>query len=397
MKGTDKRRSAGRLRWSRLGTVALTAGCTLTLALALLAWPGGVARAVLLSARLTAPQGGREWLAGKTQSVARLFTSSAGLSASAAPSEAASTASSVVSAAAGVPASSQEASSAVSSASVPSAAASSASAPAGTRAVKTVQFGSLSGGDYELFQGICVHNETARHQPKISQYLAQKPDFALNLKSAPQVLILHTHTTESYAAADQSWYDPAVEARNPDRSRTVVRVGDEITKYLEQSGIGVLHDTAYHDYPEYEGAYDRELATIQSDLKKYPSIRVVLDVHRDSIQYSDGTRVKPTVTVDGKKAAQLMIEAPCDEPGLSPSVPDWEQNYRFGLRIQQQLVKDWPGLARPLDLRNRRYNMHMTHGSLLVEFGTDVNTLEEAVYAGELFGRSLAKTLLSLQ
>ena len=372
-----------------MGAAVLPAVCTLTLVLAVAAGAGGMGRAAgqaaLLSARLTAPQGGQGLIARQAQSFARLLTSSASGASSAVSSAAPSSASSAVSAA-----------SAPSSA--PSSAASaSAALPAGARAVKTLQFSSRSGGEYELFGGICVYNQTARHKPEISKYLGQKPDFRINLKAAPQVLIVHTHTTESYAAADQSWYNPAAEARNPDRIKSVARVGDEITKYLQQSGIGVLHDTTYHDYPEYEGAYDRELATIQNDLKKYPSIRVVLDVHRDCIQYSDGSRAKPTVTVNGKKAAQLMIEAPCDEPGLSPSVPDWEQNYRFGLRIQQQLVADYPGLARPLDLRNRRYNMHMTHGSLLVEFGTDVNTLDEAVYAGELFGRSLAKTLLSLQ
>lgn len=379
---------------NRITAVSLTLAVTLTILLAFADSAAAIGRvagsAALLSAKLTVPQGGTELMTENFSAIASLLApvrEAAGSSSSAASSSSAVSSSSPASSAA----SSQSASSAAQESS------SSGTVPSGMKSVKTVQFGSQSTGDYSLFNGICVCNQTAHHQPDIQKELAIRPDIKIDLKSAPQVLILHTHTTESFASADQNWYDPNGATRNPDKTKSVVRVGDEITSYLEKSGIGVLHDTTYHDYPDYEGAYDRELATIQSDLKKYPSIKIVLDIHRDCIQYSDGSRAKPTAVVDGKKAAQIMIEAPCDEPGLSPSVPNWEQNYRFGLRIQQQLVQDYPGLARPLDLRNRRYNMHMSNGSLLVEFGTDVNTLDEAVYAGQLFGQSLAKVLLSLQ
>ena len=376
---------------NRITAVTLTLAATFTILLAFADSAAGIGRvagsAVLLSAKLTVPQGGTELMTENFSAIASLL---APVRTAAGSASSASSASSAVSSSASA-ASSQSESSAAPASSL------SGAIPAGMKAVRTVQFGSQSTGEYSLFNGICVCNQTAHHQPDIQKELAVRPDIKIDLKSAPQVLILHTHTTESFASADQNWYDPNGATRNPDKTKSVVRVGDEITKYLEQSGIGVLHDTTYHDYPEYDGAYDRELVTIQNDLKKYPSIKVVLDIHRDCIQYSDGSRAKPTAVIDGKKAAQVMIEAPCDEPGLSPSVPNWEQNYRFGLRIQQQLVQDYPGLARPLDLRNRRYNMHMSNGSLLVEFGTDVNTLDEAVYAGQLFGRSLAKVLLSLQ
>jgi stage II sporulation protein P len=176
-----------------------------------------------------------------------------------------------------------------------------------------------------------------------------------------------------------------------------VEVGDEIAKYLEANGIGVYHDTAYNDYPEFDGAYERSLAAIQNDMKKYPSIKVVLDIHRDSIQNDDGTRIKPTVVIGGKKAAQVMIISACGEPGSSMTVPNWQWNYRFALRIEQQLNKTYPGLARPIELVDKQYNQQVSHGALLIDFGTDVNTLDEATYSGELFGQSLAKVLKSLQ
>lgn len=266
----------------------------------------------------------------------------------------------------------------------------------GKRPVKTLLFGPQSSDNYEMFQNICVYNQTKSHKADIKNQLAIRPDVTLFKKKGPQVLIVHTHTTESYASSDLGYYEASWPTRTPDKSKSIVKVGDEIAKSLEAQGIGVIHDTTYHDYPSFDFAYKKSLATIEKNLKKYPSIQVVLDIHRDAIQYADGTRAKPTAVINGKKAAQLMVVSACNEDTALP-VPDWQYNYRFGLRLQQKLVKMYPNLARPLNLCPRRYNMQATHGSLLVEFGTDVNTLDEAAYSGELFGNALAQTLMDLK
>lgn len=270
------------------------------------------------------------------------------------------------------------------------------SAVAGRKPVKTLQLLAANGVRDQTYQGISVNNQTAGHMPDIAKQLAIRPDIHLFAKSGPQVLIIHTHTTESYATSDSSSYDPKASGRTTDRSKSVVRVGDEIAQALEQNGIGVIHDTSYYDYPDFDAAYDNSLAAIENTLKQYPSIQVVLDIHRDAIQYSDGTRVRPTAVIAGKKAAQVLVVAPCDEQTSLP-VPDWQYNYRFALRLQQKMCGLSPGLARPLSLCPRRYNMQATHGSLLVEIGTDMNTLDEAVYAGQLFGEALSQTLLGLK
>ncbi|MDR3551674.1 MAG: stage II sporulation protein P [Clostridia bacterium] len=262
--------------------------------------------------------------------------------------------------------------------------------------VKTVQFLTSEGVSDETYGGICVYNQTTSHKPDIKNQLAIRPDIHLDKTSGPQVLIIHTHTTESYASSYTGFYNPNSPTRSTDKTKGVVRVGDEIAMALEANGISVIHDTNYHDYPDFNDAYAKTLTDIQSDLKEYPSIQVVLDIHRDAIQYSDGTRAKPTAVINGKKAAQVMIVAPCDESTSLP-IPGWLYNYRFGLRLQQKMQQLYPGLARPLNLCPRRYNMQVSHGSLLVEFGTDVNTLDEATYAGQLFGNALSQVLLSLK
>ena len=99
--------------------------------------------------------------------------------------------------------------------------------------------------------------------------------------------------------------------------------------------------------------------------------------------------------MNGKKAAQIMIVAGCDDDGTL-GFPDWEYNLRLALRCQQAVSDLYPSLARPLSFCPKKYNEHMTHGSILVEFGTDASTLDEALYAGELFGKALVQTLLGL-
>jgi len=158
-------------------------------------------------------------------------------------------------------------------------------------------------------------------------------------------------------------------------------------------GIRTLHATEGHDYPRYNGSYDRALDTIEKYLKEYPSIEMVLDVHRDAITYEDGTKLKPTAEIDGRKAAQVMMITGCDAGG-SLYFPQWEKNLCMALKIQQAGQKKYDGLMRPLSFAPYRYNMHMTPNSLLVEFGTDANTLEEALYSAELFGQAAAEVLL---
>lgn len=263
-------------------------------------------------------------------------------------------------------------------------------------AVNTLQMGAGNSSMYQSYGNICVYNQT-HFSSDILKQLGIRPDVHINLKKGPQVLIIHTHTTESYAQSDTGYYSPSYSTRNPDKTKSVVKVGDLIAQQLQKQGIQVVHDTTYHDYPSYSNAYGKALASINKDLKKYPTIKVILDIHRDAIQYTNGTRAKPTAVVNGKKAAQIMVVSAANEPNSALPIPDWQYNYRFALRIQQALVNTYPGLARPLNLCPYRYNMQASHGSLLVEFGTDVNTLDEATYSGQLFGNVLAKVLLGLQ
>ncbi len=232
------------------------------------------------------------------------------------------------------------------------------------------------------YNNIWVKNTNQNHSVDIAAELAKTPAVKIKKNSAPQVLIYHTHTTEAYYG----------DTRTTDLNRSVVAVGEQIAKQLKAAGINVVHDTTVHDYPSYSGSYDRSKVTIQNDLKQYPSVQVTLDVHRDAMGTADGTRIKPTAVINGRKAAQIMIISGCDDTGKM-GFPNWEYNLRLAVRLQKSLADLYPGVARPLNFCARKYNENLTKGSLLVEFGTEVNTLDEAKYSGELFGKALAAEL----
>lgn len=244
----------------------------------------------------------------------------------------------------------------------------------------------------QTVKGIAVKNRSGKvldiaKESKIS------PKFSVDFKSKkPQVLILHTHTTEGYMTADTGFYTESDLSRTKDHSRNVCAAGAAIAAQLKKAGIGVIHDTTVHDNPQYTGAYTRSEATAKKILKENPSIKVVLDIHRDAIIPNDTTRVKPTATVNGKKAAQMMIIAGVVSTKSIPH-PDWQENFHFALQLQKSLATAYPGLMRPLSLVGSRYNQHLAPGYLLIEMGSDVNTVTEAVYSGELLGKTLAEVL----
>ena len=235
------------------------------------------------------------------------------------------------------------------------------------------------------YNNIWVKNINKNHGIDVAAELAKQPAVKIKKNSTPQVLIYHTHTTEAFSGIE----------RSQDLSKSVVAVGDQIEAQLKAAGIGVVHDTTIHDYPMYNGSYDRSKVTIQNNLKKYPGLQVTLDIHRDAMGTSDGTRIKPTAVINGKKAAQIMIISGCDDDGTL-NFPICEYNLRLAVRIQQSLSDLYPGLVRPLIFCARKYNENMTTGSLLIEIGTEVNTLDEAKYSGELLGKALAATLNKL-
>ena len=218
--------------------------------------------------------------------------------------------------------------------------------------------------------------------------------FAARLSDTePQVLIVHTHGSEAYTMPPGEEYEESGESRTTDTAYNVVRVGDEIAAVLAQAGISVVHDRTLHDYPEYNGAYDRSLSSIEGYLEKYPSLSIVLDIHRDAIYDSQGNPYKVVSQVSEGRAAQMTFVIGTDGSGLPHE--NWRENLKLAAAVQNTLLEDYPTLMRPITVRNSRYNQHCTAGSLLVEVGAAGNSLDEALLSARLLARGLAETLQS--
>lgn len=243
-----------------------------------------------------------------------------------------------------------------------------------------------------LSSGAQLRNMSSINNAELLQSAEKLPGFRLEKGSGePQVLIMHTHTTESYEPYSRDYYDEEFPSRTRDCSRNMVAVGDALSKSLAERGVSVLHDCTEHDYPTYTGSYDRSEATIRAALEEYPSIKVVIDLHRDAIEEADGSRVAPVTDINGKTAAQFMIIAGCDDGRFN--MPDYMENLRFACLLQNTSEEMYPGLARPVLFDYRNYNQHLSTGSLLIELGGHANSFEEAEYTGELLGEIMAAAL----
>ena len=247
----------------------------------------------------------------------------------------------------------------------------------------------VNGDGYDAAQGVYIEN-----RPGLALDVAALAEAQLTLslpEEGPQVLIVHTHGSEAYTPDGGDTYVATGECRTTDTTKSVVRVGDEIAKVLTEMGLTVVHDTGLYDYPEYNGAYDRSLAAVENWLAQYPSIQVVLDVHRDALIGADGTVYKPITTINGEKCAQVMLvmgsNALYDHPG-------WLENLALAVQVQKEMNTLWPTLARPIGLRENRYNQQTAPGAMLVEVGSHGNTLQEALAAARMFARALGAVLL---
>ena len=209
----------------------------------------------------------------------------------------------------------------------------------------------------------------------------------------PQILIIHTHSSEAYTQAGLDRYEASDTTRTEDSEHNIIRVGDELYRLLESAGLNVIHDRGVYDYPSYTGSYGRSGAAVEQYLKEYPTIRVVFDVHRDALG-SDGVIYKTVAEEEGTCASQAMLLVGTDESGLEH--PNWRENLSLALYLQDAVLRAHPTLMRPLTVVPQRYNQQLCHGMMILEVGSNGNTLQEALAAVRLFGEAAGPALAAL-
>lgn len=200
------------------------------------------------------------------------------------------------------------------------------------------------------------------------------------------VVIFHTHTCESYTQTENNKYVASGNYRTTDLSHNVVRVGDVLQTYLTKYGFNVTHNKSYHDYPSYNGSYGRSLETVRNILSKNDKTNIVIDLHRDAM--NDETYA-PKVKIGDEYVSQIMFVIGTNGSGLQHD--NWKNNLEFAIKVQQKADEMYPGLFKPIILRNARYNQHLSSCATIIEFGATGNTLEECEGAAKYLAKVLAE------
>ncbi len=231
------------------------------------------------------------------------------------------------------------------------------------------------------YRGVEVRNETSY---QLTEEMLT-PDTTV---SRENIMIFHTHTCESYTPSEAYPYTQTGTYRTTDLNFSVARVGTELERQLKSYQYNVIHDVTYHDYPAYNGSYGRSLTTVKNLLQLYPNTDVVIDLHRDAIgDYS----YAPTVQIGEEYAAQLMFVIGTDGGGLEH--PNWQQNLKFAIKIQEKANELYPGLFKPIILRNSRYNQHLAKAATIIEVGATGNTLDQCLVSMKYLAKVISEVV----
>ena len=195
----------------------------------------------------------------------------------------------------------------------------------------------------------------------------------VELSNKKDKIIYHTHTCESYTPTENNNYVARGNFRTIDLNYSVVRVGTELANNLQARNFNVIHNTTYHDYPAYTGSYTRSLSTIKNILNENKNAEFVIDLHRDAL--GSDSSYAPSLKIGEEKVAQIMFVMGTDGGGLEHN--DWLYNFKLAIKIQEKANEMYPGLFKPIILRDSRYNQHVTKGACIIEVGATGNTLEE--------------------
>lgn len=230
------------------------------------------------------------------------------------------------------------------------------------------------------YNGVKIKNET---DYKLTTEILT-PNVTVN---AENILIFHTHTCESYTSSEKYEYKQTGNYRTTDKNYTVVRVGRELDRQLENYGYNVIHDETYHDYPSYNGSYNNSYTTVTKLLEQNKNTDVVIDLHRDAV--GDNTYA-PTVKIGDEYAAQLMFVI---GGNVSKEHPNWQQNLKFAVKVQEKANELYPGLFKPIILRYASYNQQTAKAATIIEVGATGNTMDQALTSMKYLAKVMSEVI----
>ena len=231
------------------------------------------------------------------------------------------------------------------------------------------------------YNGVKIRNET--DNIKLTKEMLT-PSVNVNMKN---ILIYHTHACESYTPTPNYTYKASGNFRTTDKNCSVIRVGTELTKYMEHYGYNVIHDTTIYD-SSYSESYDRSLKGVAKLLEENKDTDILFDIHRDAIGDSS---YAPTVKIGDEEAAQMMFVIGSNGGGSEHD--NWNENLKLAIKIQEKANEMYPGLFKPIILRDSRYNQQLATGASIIEVGATGNTMEQCLASMKYLSKVLSEIL----
>ncbi len=248
---------------------------------------------------------------------------------------------------------------------------------------KEIQENNITGKFNTEYGTVKVKNETDK---EINEQILM-PN--VSLENNKDIVIFHTHTCESYTQSPKYQYEMTGSYRTTDLNFTVARVGTELENQLKTYGYNVIHDQTYHDYPAYSGSYNRSLTTVENILKNNTNAQMVIDLHRDAV--GSNSNYAPSVQIGDEVAAQMMFVIGTDGGGLLHA--NWQQNLKFAVKVQEKANELYPGLFRPIIIRNSRYNQHLAKAANIIEVGATGNTLDQCLVSMKYLAKVISEVM----
>ena len=194
----------------------------------------------------------------------------------------------------------------------------------------------------------------------------------------PLVIIYHTHATESYQPSSAGNFHKEGE------KDTVREVGDIMEGVMEDAGINVIHDKTMHDRPSYNESYARSLETIQRLMKKYPTARYVIDLHRDAAAYAGNKGATVKIGSDTVATYSLVVGSACD---------NYPKLLSYAKTVNSRAEKMYPGFGGRIIEKEYKFNQWVCNNHILLEIGNNQNDISEVKNTARYIGKVLAEVI----
>lgn len=227
-------------------------------------------------------------------------------------------------------------------------------------------------------QAALQETEKAKEEEKPQTAETQEKPEDIKVSGDPQVIIYHTHSTESYMPYKESNYHREAE------EGTVRDVGTVLETELKKRGINVIHDKTVHDRPSYTASYGRSRNTVQSLMKKYPTAKYIIDLHRDAA---------PASSTEGKKLDIAGTDVAKFSLVVGRGNDNYTELYAFAKKISQTAEGLHKGFGGPIIEKEYRFNEFVSNQAILLEIGNNKNTIEEARACARNFAEVMARII----